>query len=179
MALETSKKPHCPRARVPSTDTCTITRIVSKPKIQGRTPDLPIFRIQMTAIGSRCNRYNTDHPKKIQKTARAWDALVMDGRDVALRRPVGDASILTGRARTPCAPRRAEDCPPYQFHDVHCRDNACGGQGTARPTVYKMYKDAGESEQHPVGPLSRLRAFSPELGNCRPAEWLAVNLPSR
>src|SRR5208283_2120554 len=26
-----------------------------------------------------------------------------------------NASVTAGRARTPCAPRRAEDCPPYLF----------------------------------------------------------------
>ena len=30
-----------------------------------------------------------------------------------------NASVVGGRARTPCAPRRAEDCPPYLFPRRH------------------------------------------------------------
>ena len=30
----------------------------------------------------------------------------------------GAASVWGGRARTPCAPRRAEDCPPYLAHET-------------------------------------------------------------
>jgi len=31
---------------------------------------------------------------------------------------IRDASVMDGRARTPCAPRRAAECPPYLFSAV-------------------------------------------------------------
>ena len=35
--------------------------------------------------------------------------------------PIRNASVMGGRARTPCAPRRAGDCPPYLFPLRHRR----------------------------------------------------------
>ena len=46
----------------------------------------------------------------------------------------GNALVMGGRARTPCAPRRAGDCPPYLFPLRHRRITA-GGVAALAPVI--------------------------------------------